>query len=79
MEEVYQCDYVFFADPYLRSTNNFPLTQSARLSLQSSELAPPAPHRQASVAHPPGSKRGGGTLAWRRGGGRSQLERMDRL
>ncbi len=46
-------------------------TLSARLSLQSSELVPPAPSPQASVAPPFGSGGGGGehTRGGRGGGG----------
>jgi hypothetical protein len=50
--------------------------QSARLSPQSSDLAPPAPS-PASECCPPGSKRGDSLGCWRRGGG-SQFERRGR-
>ena len=42
--------------------------QSDRPSIQSSELGPPPPHLQESVAHPLGSK-GGDTFTFRGGGG----------
>jgi hypothetical protein len=54
--------------------------ESARLSLQSSELAPPAPSPAGEGSHPPGS-RGGGThsLAGEGEGGADLDEGTDTL
>jgi hypothetical protein len=48
--------------------------QSARPSIQSSELGPPPPHLQESVAPPFGSK-GGDTFTFRGAGGGNQFRR----
>jgi hypothetical protein len=43
---------------FLMTTNHRVCIQSARLSLQSSEFAPPAPHPQARIPPPFGSGEG---------------------
>ncbi len=54
------------------------IIQSARIPLQSSELAPPAPSPAGECCHPFWFQGRGNTLAYRRGGGGSQFGQRDR-